>query len=73
MAVAILCVVDHHVPFMADEAMQAIPGFGKIDYTMKFYLQYLDKIRSCLINLMQKGKLVKNCINILVNKGVVFV
>lgn len=41
---------------MADEAIQAIPGFGKIDYTLKFYLQYLDKIRSCLKNLLKKGK-----------------
>jgi len=41
---------------MADEAMQAIPGFGKVDYTMKFYLTYLDKIRSCLKNLVKKGK-----------------
>lgn len=39
---------------MADEAMQAIPGLGKVDYTMKFYLKYLDKIRSCLKNLMKK-------------------
>ena len=36
--------------------MQAIPGFGKIDYTLKFYLQYLEKIRSCLKNLVKKGK-----------------
>jgi len=41
---------------MADEAMQAIPGFGKVEYTMKFYLTYLDKIRSCLKNLVKKGK-----------------
>jgi len=41
---------------MADEAMQAIPGLGKVDYTMKFYLTYLDKIRSCLENLKEKGK-----------------
>ena len=56
LAVAILCAGSHQVPFMADEAMQAIPGFGKVDYTMKFYLTYLDKIRSCLKNLVKKGK-----------------
>lgn len=56
MAVAILCAGSHQVPFMADEAMQAIPGFGKVEYTMKFYLTYLDKIRSCLKNLVKKGK-----------------
>lgn len=53
-ASAILCAGCHKVPFMADEAIQAIPGFGKIDYTLKFYLQYLDKIRSCLKNLLKK-------------------
>lgn len=53
-ASAILCAGSHQVPFMADEAMQAIPGLGKVDYTMKFYLKYLDKIRSCLKNLMKK-------------------
>ena len=41
---------------MADESIQGIPGFGKIDYTLKFYLQYLEKIRSCLRNLVSKGK-----------------
>ena len=56
MAAAILCAGSHQVPFMADEAMQAIPGFGKVDYTMKFYLAYLDKVRSCLKNLMKKGR-----------------
>lgn len=55
-AVAILCAGNRQVPFMADEAIQAIPGFGKIDYTMKFYLQYLEKIRSCLKNVIKKGK-----------------
>ncbi|XP_078347557.1 uncharacterized protein LOC144632717 isoform X1 [Oculina patagonica] len=53
-ASAILCAGNRQVPFMADEAMQAIPGFGKIDYSLKFYLQYLEKIRSCLKNLIQK-------------------
>lgn len=53
-ASAILCAGCHKVPFMADAAIQAIPGFGKIDYTLKFYLQYLDKIRSCLKNLLKK-------------------
>lgn len=53
-ASAILCAGCHQVPFMADEAIQAIPGFGKIDYTLKFYLQYLDKIRSCLKKLLNK-------------------
>ena len=51
-----MCAGSHQVPFMADEAMQAIPGLGKVDYTVKFYLKYLDKIRSCLENLMKKGK-----------------
>ena len=56
LAAAILCAGSRQVPFMADEAIQAIPGLGKVDYTMKFYLKYLDKIRSCLKNLMRKGK-----------------
>ena len=51
-----MCAGSCQVPFMADEAMQAIPGFEKIDYTIKFYLQYLEKIRSCVQDLMKKGK-----------------
>ena len=27
-------------PFMADEAMEAVPGFGKRQYTLKHYLAF---------------------------------
>ncbi|CAH3021343.1 unnamed protein product [Porites evermanni] len=53
-ASAILCAGSHKVPFMADESIQAIPGFGKIEYSLKFYLDYIEKIRSCLKHLHKK-------------------
>lgn len=54
---AILCAGSPNIPFMADESIQAIPRFGnvKIDYTLKFYLCYLESIRSCLKVLLSKG------------------
>lgn len=52
---AILCAGSPNIPFMADESIQAIPGFGKIDYTLKVYLCYLERIRSCLKVLLNKG------------------
>ncbi|XP_029179388.2 uncharacterized protein LOC114946908 isoform X1 [Acropora millepora] len=55
-ASAILCAGSPNIPFMADESIQAIPRFGnvKIDYTLKFYLCYLESIRSCLKVLLSK-------------------
>ncbi|XP_062999050.1 uncharacterized protein LOC134409965 [Elgaria multicarinata webbii] len=35
-------------PFMADEAAESIPGLTPIQYTLKHYLLYLDRIRSCV-------------------------
>ncbi|XP_068672095.1 uncharacterized protein [Montipora foliosa] len=53
-ASAILCAGSPKIPFMADESMQAIPRLGKIDYTLKFYLQFLESIRSRVENLVNK-------------------
>ncbi|XP_053132627.1 uncharacterized protein LOC128336657 [Hemicordylus capensis] len=33
--------------FMADEAVGSIPGLSPIQYTLKHYLLYLDRIRGC--------------------------
>jgi hypothetical protein len=42
---------------MADEAMMALPlGKGKLEYTPKAYLQYLEQLRTkCLSKLCSKG------------------
>ncbi|KAL8175432.1 UNVERIFIED_CONTAM: hypothetical protein K2H54_024876 [Gekko kuhli] len=34
--------------FMADEAMESIPGLVPIQYTLKHYMLYLGKIQSCV-------------------------
>lgn len=34
--------------FMADEAMESIPGLTPIQYTLKHYILYLDKIQLCV-------------------------
>ncbi|XP_069066740.1 uncharacterized protein [Pleurodeles waltl] len=41
--------------FMADEALQSIPGLTPIQYTLKHYLLYLDKINSCCSKLNKAG------------------
>lgn len=41
--------------FMADEALQSIPGLTPIQYTLKHYLLYLDKINSCCRKLNKAG------------------
>lgn len=33
--------------FMADEAVESIPGLVPIKYTLKHYILYLDKVREC--------------------------
>ncbi|XP_067859839.1 uncharacterized protein zgc:112496 [Heptranchias perlo] len=33
--------------FMADEVVQSIPGLVPIQYTLKHYVLYLDKVREC--------------------------
>ncbi|XP_078612177.1 uncharacterized protein LOC144882327 isoform X2 [Branchiostoma floridae x Branchiostoma japonicum] len=35
------------VPFMADESMLSIPGLGPIQYTLPYFLKYLDHIKKC--------------------------
>ena len=50
-----LCAGNGHVPFMADEAILAIPGLGKIDYNLKYYMRYLEKIQQCVKKLNKKG------------------
>ncbi|XP_061191562.1 uncharacterized protein LOC133199710 [Saccostrea echinata] len=40
--------------FMADESMQALPGLQPLQYTLGFYLQYMDKIKH-LMKILQKG------------------
>lgn len=32
------------VPFMADEAIMAIPGMGEINYNLQFYMKFLEKV-----------------------------
>ncbi|XP_059835226.1 uncharacterized protein zgc:112496 isoform X1 [Hypanus sabinus] len=34
--------------FMADEAVESIPGLVPIKYTLKHYILYLDKVRECV-------------------------
>uniref|UniRef100_A0A8C5SXD8 Uncharacterized protein n=1 Tax=Laticauda laticaudata TaxID=8630 RepID=A0A8C5SXD8_LATLA len=34
--------------FMADEVMEILPGLGPLQYTLKYYLLYMDKIQSCV-------------------------
>ncbi|XP_054849603.1 uncharacterized protein LOC129339027 isoform X2 [Eublepharis macularius] len=36
------------VAFMADEAMESIPGLAPVQYTLKHYMLYLGKIQSCV-------------------------
>ena len=42
------------VPFMADEAMMAIPDLGEIDYRLPFYMKYVEKINQVLQQLQRK-------------------
>ncbi|XP_019640370.1 PREDICTED: uncharacterized protein LOC109482116 [Branchiostoma belcheri] len=35
------------VPFMADESMLSIPGLGPVQYTLPYFLKYLDHIKKC--------------------------
>ncbi|KAH0631808.1 hypothetical protein JD844_019635 [Phrynosoma platyrhinos] len=37
--------------FMADEVMESIPGLSPVQYTLKHYLLYLDRIQSCATKL----------------------
>ncbi|XP_069496623.1 uncharacterized protein [Ambystoma mexicanum] len=41
--------------FLADEAVLAIPGLPPVQYTLKYYLLYLDKVRSCVRRLKKAG------------------
>ena len=43
-----------HAAFMADESMQALPGLQPLQYTVGFYLQYMDKIKP-ILKILQKG------------------
>ena len=45
-----------HAPFMADEAMLAIPGLQPLDYTLKHYMNYATHIKACLKKLNAKGE-----------------
>ncbi|XP_078415190.1 uncharacterized protein LOC144691047 [Cetorhinus maximus] len=45
--------------FMADEAVESIPGLVPIKYTLKHYILYLDKVRECAKQL-NKNDLVKD-------------
>lgn len=42
--------------FMADESMQALPGLMPLQYTLGFYLQYMDQIKQ-ILKILQKGNL----------------
>ncbi|XP_064407107.1 uncharacterized protein LOC135351919 isoform X2 [Halichondria panicea] len=44
-ASALLCAAaPDNAPFMADEAVMAVPGLGKLDYTLKHYLSYTEAV-----------------------------
>uniref|UniRef100_A0A8C8S243 Uncharacterized protein n=1 Tax=Pelusios castaneus TaxID=367368 RepID=A0A8C8S243_9SAUR len=45
--------VPETVAFMADEAMESIPGLTPIQYTLKHFILYLDKILLCVKKLNQ--------------------
>uniref|UniRef100_A0A098M168 CG2446 CG2446-PC n=1 Tax=Hypsiglena sp. JMG-2014 TaxID=1550645 RepID=A0A098M168_9SAUR len=40
--------------FMADEVMETLPGLGPVQYSLKHYLLYMDKIQSC-VKKLNKG------------------
>ncbi|ETE64724.1 hypothetical protein L345_09511, partial [Ophiophagus hannah] len=40
--------------FMADEVMEILPGLAPLQYTLKHYLLYMDKIQSC-VKKLNKG------------------
>ena len=46
-SVAILCAAaPESVPFMADESVLAVPGLGRLEYTLKYYLTYAKKVQT---------------------------
>ena len=44
------------VPFMADEAMMAIPDLGEINYNLPFYMKFMEKINKVVQQLKKKGE-----------------
>lgn len=43
---AILCVAaPDEAPFMADESVLAVPGLGRLDYSLKHYLAYAKRVK----------------------------
>ncbi|KAJ7305731.1 hypothetical protein JRQ81_010097 [Phrynocephalus forsythii] len=55
--------------FMADEAVESIPGLAPVQYTLQHYLLYLDQVQSCVerLNRVDKEKtwtphLVERCL-----------
>ena len=44
------------VPFMADEAMMAIPDLGEINYNLPFYMKFMEKINEVVQQLKKKGE-----------------
>ncbi|XP_032086147.1 uncharacterized protein LOC116517360 [Thamnophis elegans] len=40
--------------FMADEVMETLPGLGPLQYTLKYYLLYMDRIQN-LVKKLNKG------------------
>ena len=43
---AVLCAfAPACVPFMADESVLSVPGLGKLEYNLKHYMRYVEKIQ----------------------------
>ena len=53
-----------HAPFMADEAMLALPGLQPLQYTLPFYIRYAEQVKIISKRLSKKGefKYLKNCV-----------
>lgn len=54
--IAILCAASSDVPFMADEAAQAVPGLETLTYTLKQYMTYANTLQEKARQLSKAGQ-----------------